>query len=96
MKGPCEDCRRSCDEPCWKVDHGILVELPCKIGDMVWVIRSYKGHDRPQMGVVSEMYFLKDMTLHIVVKHVARGEFGEKVFLTEADALDAIERRKKY
>lgn len=23
----CEDCHRSCEEPCWKVDHGLLVEL---------------------------------------------------------------------
>lgn len=27
MKHPCEDCRRNCDEPCWKVEHGILVEV---------------------------------------------------------------------
>lgn len=27
MKPPCEDCRRNCDEPCWKVEHGILVEV---------------------------------------------------------------------
>lgn len=26
MNHPCEDCRQSCDVPCWKVDHGLLVE----------------------------------------------------------------------
>lgn len=26
MNHPCEDCRQSCDIPCWKVDHGLLVE----------------------------------------------------------------------
>ena len=26
MTNPCEDCRRNCTEPCWKVDHGLLVE----------------------------------------------------------------------
>ncbi len=27
----CEDCRRNCDEPCWKVEHGLLVEVvQCK------------------------------------------------------------------
>lgn len=94
MSGPSEDCRRNCEEPCWKVEHGMLVEVPCKIGDMVWAIRNYKGHKHPQMGVATGMYFLPDMTLQIVVKHIARGKFGKTVFLTEADALDAIERRK--
>lgn len=26
MNNPCDDCRQSCDVPCWKVDHGLLVE----------------------------------------------------------------------
>lgn len=38
MKPPCEDCRRNCDEPCWKVEHGILVEVvrckDCKYCDI--------------------------------------------------------------
>ncbi len=24
---PCEDCNRNCEVPCWKVDHGLLVEV---------------------------------------------------------------------
>lgn len=24
---PCEDCRCNCEIPCWKVDHGLLVEV---------------------------------------------------------------------
>ena len=28
MNHPCEDCRQRCDIPCWKVDHGLLVEPP--------------------------------------------------------------------
>lgn len=66
------------------------VELPCKIGDRVWAIRSYKGHKHPQDGIVSEMYFLNDMRLQIVVKHVARGEWGKTVFATREDAVAAI------
>lgn len=27
MNSPCEDCRRNCEEPCWKVEHGALVEV---------------------------------------------------------------------
>lgn len=28
MNHPCEDCRQNCDVPCWKEDHGLLVEPP--------------------------------------------------------------------
>lgn len=24
---PCEDCNRNCEVPCWKVEHGLLVEV---------------------------------------------------------------------
>lgn len=69
------------------------VKLPCKIGDFVWAIRSYNGHKHPQRGVVSEMYFARDMKLQIVVKHVARGEWGKTVFATDKEAYAAIGER---
>lgn len=34
MNSPCEDCRRNCEEPCWKVEHGLLVE---KGATMNWI-----------------------------------------------------------
>ena len=72
------------------------VEVPCKIGDTVWAIRNFKGRRQAQKGVVSEMYFRKDMTLQIVVGYVARGKWGEVVFATQADAEAALngERRE--
>lgn len=66
------------------------VKLPCKIGDFVWAIRSFHGHKHPQRGIVSDMYFLKDMSLQIVVKYVARGKWGETVFATDKEAYAAI------
>ena len=69
--------------------NGVIV-LPCKIGDTVWAIRDFKGIKHPQEGIVSDMYFTKDMSLHIVVKYVARGEFGKTVFLTEEEAKAAL------
>ena len=71
-----------------------MVEVPCKIGDWVWAIRDYKGHKHPQRGIVSEMYFSTDMSLHIVVKHIARGKWGETIFATDKEAYAAIEGRK--
>lgn len=69
---------------------GRLVMLPCKIGDTVWVIRNYRGVNHPQLGEVSEMFFDVDMALQIVVKHVGRGKFGEKVFRTLEEAEQAL------
>jgi hypothetical protein len=65
--------------------------LPCKIGDEVWGIRrSNKGALAPHRGIVSHMYFAEDMKLCIVVQHICRGEWGEKVFATYEDACAAI------
>lgn len=69
-------------------------EVPCKIGDRVWAIRSYKGHKHPQDGIVSEMFFTKDMGLQIVVKHIARGEWGKTVFATREEAVAVIEGKR--
>ena len=67
--------------------------LPCKIGDTVWAIRSFKGVKHPQKGIVGEMLYTKDMKLHIVVKYVARGEWGKTVFATYEECVAEIERR---
>lgn len=69
------------------------VEVPCRIGDRVWAIRSFKGVKHPQDGIVSDMIFTKDMKLHIVVKYVARGEWGKTVFATCEEAQAAIGER---
>ena len=103
VKEICEGCngevRESCktDPVCatcmWLVDAPTIdaVELPCKIGDFVWAIRSYKGIKHPQRGVVGEMFFTNNMKLMIVVKHVARGMWGEKIFATYEEAQAAID-----
>ena len=68
--------------------------LPCKIGDNVWTIRSYGRMKTPKCGVVSEMYFIEGMRLCIVVKNVARGEWGKMVFATYEEAMAQIERSR--
>lgn len=69
-------------------------ELPCKIGDMVWAIRSFHGIKHPQKGVVSEIYFMNNMEIQVVVKYVARGKWGETVFATKEEAEAAIAERR--
>lgn len=68
-----------------------VVELPCRIGDTVWCIRSFRGIDHPQETKVSGMYFTQDMRLNIQCKYVGIGEFGKKVFKTREDAMKAME-----
>ena len=72
-----------------------LMVLPCRIGDKVWCIRSFKGIPIPKTGRVEQMYFSEDMRLVICVRHIGRGFFGEKVFLSRQEALKAIEARKQ-
>lgn len=74
---------------------GRLVVLPCKIGDAVWTIKNFKGHERARIGYVSEMYYTKYMKLFIVVKNTGRGFWGEGVFPSEAEAVAALERGKE-
>lgn len=66
-------------------------KLPCKIGDELWAIRSYKGKKVPIKGKVSEMYYVDEsMRLCIVVKCVARGEWGKTVFPTYEAAAEYL------
>lgn len=67
------------------------INVPCKIGDTVWVIRSYKGIKHVQQGTVSEMFFTEHMRLMITVKHIARGCWSEKVFGSLTDAVQKLE-----
>lgn len=69
----------------------IIDALPCKIGDTVFAIRNFKGTKVPQRGIVSEMFFTADMSLCIVVRHIARGEWGKTVFATQEEARAKIE-----
>ena len=76
-------------------DKGLLDLLPCKIGDIAWAIRDYKGTKIPQRGIVNEMFFTADMRLCIVVKHIARGEWGKTIFATYEEAKAEIERSRQ-
>lgn len=68
------------------------IPIPCRIGQVVYGIRNYKGISSVQKGFVSEMFFTKDMKLMIVVKHVCRGEWLEKVFPTFESAEAAMRK----
>lgn len=96
--------RHTKDEPEIVLDNDITCILeevptafevpPLKIGDTAWAIRTYKGVKYAQKGIVNEMLYNKDMKLVIVVKNIARGLFGEKVFATKEDAEQALAEMK--
>lgn len=68
--------------------------IPCRVGDLVWVIRSYHGVKHPQQGRVSDLYITRDLRLVITVKHIARGEWGKEVFATCEEAQAEIDRHR--
>lgn len=78
----------------------MTVNLPCRVGDVVWGIS--RKFDRRYIGCgdVSEIYFSdKSMTPAIRVHRVCTGFWGVDVFATEREALAAVElekRRKNY
>lgn len=63
------------------------VEVPCKMGDVVWGIKKYNHGQAAKQGVVNQMFFGDDMRLCICVKNVCRGEWGNNVFATEEEAI---------
>lgn len=84
--------------PVWRINEIIdaqitqpVINVPCKIGDIVWAIRSYKGVPKPQQGRVSDMIITPQGDLQIVVSHIARGAWGLVVFPTEELAQYAID-----
>lgn len=68
------------------------IEIPCEIGDTVYAIRNYKGQRTIRSGIVSEIIVLPNMKLQIVVRGVARGQWGEKIFPTFRAAKEALKR----
>ena len=89
----CEECR-DLDIADHLLSNGVVVP-PCKIGDEVWGIRSYRGVKHPQQGRVDEMYFTSDMRLNIRVKHICIGEWGKKIFATREEAEAALKGVQK-
>ena len=76
-------------------DRARFLEMPpVKIGDFAWVIRNYKGIPHAQTGKVTDMYFTREMELHVVVSHIARGAWGKTVFATQEEAEKAIAEKK--
>lgn len=73
----------------YMIKNGAYV-LPCEIGGKVWIKRDYSGKVKACEGTVSEMYFIDNMRLTIVVKGLGRGEWNKRVFPTQEECERAI------
>lgn len=87
---PCEPSECWVHDVIAQTDTVEAVVLPCKIGQTVWAIRRFHDKKCATSGIVSEMFFTQQMKLEIVVKFVARGEWGKKVFATREEAEAAL------
>lgn len=91
-----DTCEMNEDRECCE-DISRYIELPCKVGDTVWAIRSYNpGKKVVVSGKVSEMYYIDEaMTLCIVVKGVCRGVWGVSIFPTQEAAEEYLKKKEK-
>ncbi|MCD8208075.1 MAG: hypothetical protein LUD72_09075 [Bacteroidales bacterium] len=64
----------------------MTVEIPFAIGDTAYSTRNVHGTRTIRAGIVSEIYFSKDMKLCAAVRNVGRGPVGVKVFKTREEA----------
>lgn len=69
-----------------------VVEVPLRMGDEAFVLRSFHGHFVPKKGRVSEMYFTDNMQVCYILKGVGRGLYGSKVFKTEEECSGGDDR----
>lgn len=69
-----------------------VMKIPCKINDVVYTARKYKGGWKVKKGIVNEMYFTNKMELVIVCHHINRGKWGKDIFPTEEAAQAAIKK----
>lgn len=69
------------------------MDIPCKLGDEMWGIR-YCGYGKYKVykGKVSEVFFGEDYHLCVVLKGICRGEVGRRIFHTQEEAYNAMER----
>ena len=85
-------------------ENGLLLKLPCKVGDTVYEISRIEPYRNPairEMGIVdillrdNDMYFtLQDLYDEYYDNSILSTEFGKTVFLTKEEAEQALEKIK--
>lgn len=93
------DCLRRLAELEDKIENGTLIELPCKVGNVVYEV--FKNH-KPPFGRATtiEKIIITDKGLRLKlsrnsVYETAISSLGETLFLTEAEAIAKLEELRK-
>ena len=63
-----------------KIENGTLIELPCKVGQPIWIICYELWTTKP---FVDESFIKSFVQIAMIMEH---GEIGKTVFLTKAEA----------
>lgn len=79
-------------------DKSRFIELPCKIGDTVWVI--VNGIKKPLEAQVRSVDIKNTIDINTAVKGyysvtVNSGDFGKSLFLTKEEAEEALTKKMK-
>ena len=69
------------------------ISLPCKVGDTVFGIKRVGRGLKVVKGLVSEIYFVGDMEMVIVLRGYCRGKWNETIFGTKEEAEAELARR---
>ena len=86
-------------------EQGLLVKLPCKVGDKIWAITSTANYslgkytevvlENPQEKKIQSITFSKNgIGYHVKDRTYGIGDFGKTVFLTKEEAEQKLEKIK--
>ena len=80
-------------------DRSRFVELPCKAGDTVYYIANINGEDKINSAIVDEVAIYKSGTIGydcgVGEIGFSSKSIGKRVFLTQAEAEQALKEREK-
>lgn len=83
----CPDCK----------DRTLFIELPCKVGDTVYLIKNHNIYERKVTRIIFDprtiiQLMAKDYVCY--ASHIGRNDFGKTVFLTREEAERALKERE--
>lgn len=76
-------------------EKGLLIKLPCKVGDTVWVIYANGDLSEQKVEYISKNIHSKEWNIGFHIGQIPFSNFGKTVFLTEEEAEQALAKMKE-
>ena len=76
-------------------EQGLLLKLPCKIGDTLWWIDVYGDLKNSEVNSMFIEYGIDGIVIETLICNVNESEIGKTVFLTKEEAEAALEKQKE-